>query len=278
MNKIIDCHTHLQTKELIDEYFEKRKGYAISIKALDSLIGNGDDFYKATKDYKNIFICECIDALEDINPQLKQIKENLKKYRIVGIKIYLGYQPIFADDEKLFPVYDFAKKYGLSVLFHCGVGAQELESYSEENSSSSIPVGKIAKLYPTVNFIASHFDSPNLQDCAKVVMENENVFTDISGEYENLNNLSYKELMNIYFDHMIPIIKLYGKNNLAKKVMFGTDYFGKGSGFDAIEEYIETIKILFGKENIEDCLYNNCLKAYPKIKDYINENYENQTL
>lgn len=42
MANLIDCHTHLQTVNLIEEYFKKRKGYAIAIKALDSLIGNGD--------------------------------------------------------------------------------------------------------------------------------------------------------------------------------------------------------------------------------------------
>lgn len=106
-NNIIDCHTHLQSDKLIDEYFEKRDGYAIAIKALDSLIGNGDKFYEATQKYDYVFICECIDVVSEISieNQLKKIEENLKKYKTIGIKIYLGYQAIFADDKRLFPVY-----------------------------------------------------------------------------------------------------------------------------------------------------------------------------
>jgi len=267
MKKFIDCHTHLQTEELIEEYFANRVGYAISIKALDSLIGNGDTFYKATEKYENIFICESIDALEPIKPQIEKIKLNLKKYRTIGLKIYLGYQPIFADDEKLLPVYEFAKENELSVVFHCGVGADNL--YYDEKFSSSLPIENVAKQYPTVNFIASHFDYPNFDDCAKIVCNNANIYTDISGEFENFGNSPYHKLINEFVAQIFPTIEKYDKDVLAKKVMFGTDYFGIGSGFDAVEEYMQTCKILFGEKNTNNCLYNNCINAYPKIMKYI---------
>ncbi len=259
----------MQTKKLIEEYFNKREGFAISIKALDSLIGNGDDFYSETKDDDRIFICECIDCLKPITPQLNKIKNNLNKYKIIGIKIYLGYQPIFANDKKLFEVYDFAKKQGLSVVFHCGVGAENLKSEKNINYASCVPVGEIAKLYPETNFIVSHFDYPHLDDCLNVILNNKNVFTDISGEYENFNNLDYSILMKDFITKLNNAMSKYDKSQIAQKVMFGTDYFGIGSGFEAVEEYIETAKILFGEQNLENILFNNVLKAYPALQKYL---------
>ncbi len=54
--------------------------------------------------------------------------------------------------------------------------------------------------------------------------------------------------------------------------MFGTDYFGIRSGFDAVEEYIDTCEILLGKANSKKYLWENCIKAYPKIKYYLTKN------
>ena len=65
----------------------KRNGYAIAIKALDSLIGNRNEFYTATNKFNHIFICECIDIFESIDNQIKLIKKHLSKYNIIGIKI-----------------------------------------------------------------------------------------------------------------------------------------------------------------------------------------------
>lgn len=264
--RIIDCHTHLQTPELVEEYFKNRSGYAISIKALDSLIGNGNNFYKVAK-FKNIFICECIDITKSIFNQLNEIKNNIKKYKIIGIKIYLGYQPIFANDDRLIPVYNFAQENNLSIVYHCGVGADNLDY--DTKHSSSLPIEQVAKQFPTVNFIASHFDYPNFENCAKIVCRNKNIFTDISGEYENFDNKNYSELIIDFENKISKTINKYGKDILSKKVMFGTDYFGIGSGFDAVEEYVKTCKDLFGDENMQDCLFNNCLNAYPKIKDFL---------
>lgn len=279
MKKIIDCHTHLQTKELIKEYFKRSdNAYAITMKALDCLIGNGDKIYQEIKNCKQIFLCESIDAFSQISitEQLRIIKKHMANFQIIGIKIYLGYQAIFADDPKLFEVYKFCERNNLSVVFHCGVGASNLYSDVSKNYSSSLPIGRVAKKFPNVNFIASHFDWPNFSDCLKVITENKNVYTDISGEYENFDNLPYSELINMFITQLTPHLNKYKKEKIVNKIMFGTDYFGLGSGFDAIKEYIDTLDILFGKEYKNLYLYQNCINAYPKINEFINKKSEEE--
>lgn len=126
--KKFDCHTHLQTQELIDEYFSMYDvDYAIAIEALNraGAIGYNVDFWNLFKNKNhNVVQLACIDVEKDIAKQLKEIAKRIKDgYRIVGLKIYLGYQSIFADDPKLFAVYDFAAQNNLSVCYHCGMVA-----------------------------------------------------------------------------------------------------------------------------------------------------------
>ncbi len=212
IKQIIDCHTHLQTENLINEYFANREGYAIAIKSLDFLISNGDDSYTATIKYNNIFICECIDVLKPISQQLQLIKKYSNKFRTIGIKIYLGYQPVMSDDSKLFPIYEFAKENNLSIVFHCGVGTENLDK-ANYKKASCLPIENVARMYPEVNFIASHFDYPNFDDCANIVCNNNNIFTNISGAYENFDNKPYNQLINEFVTNIKPTIDKFGKNN-----------------------------------------------------------------
>lgn len=274
---VIDCHTHLQTQPLIEEYFKKRKGYAIAIKALDSLIGNGNIFYDATKNCKNIFTCECIDALLPIKPQLDLIKSHLTApYQVVGIKIYLGYQPIFADDEKLYPVYQFAQDNGLSVVFHCGVVSNQEKSSTYQKYTNCLSVDKVAVDFPQVNFIISHFDVPNFYQCATIVQKNDNVFTDISGIFERIDDMNLKAMMKQLEKDVSACYHYF--SGLNRKVMFGTDFFGAEAGFDIVEEYQVVLKKVFGKKNLNNVLFENCTNAYPKIKTFLSTTTkENET-
>lgn len=168
------------------------------------------------------------------------------------------------------PVYKFCEENNLTAVFHCGVGAVNLHSENEKNYSSCLPIGRIAKMFPNVNFVVSHFDYPNFDDCLKVITENKNVFTDISGQYENFNNAPYESLIKDFVSEIKPYLDKYNLEEIVTKVMFGTDYFGIGSGFEAVEEYIKTLYELFPKNFEKNFLYKNCLRAYPKISKYLN--------
>lgn len=270
--KVIDCHTHLQTDKLIKEYFCNRNYYTIAMKSPDSLIGNGEVFYETLKNCKNVFICECVDLYKDIAFQLKEIEKRLNNYNIVGIKIYLGYQEFYADDKILYPVYKFAEEKNLTIVFHCGFASENLDYDKKKvlTFSSSRRISQISKKFPNVNFVASHFDIPNYEDCINLILSHSNVYTDISGVLENINNEDDSLVIQDFINSISPVLSKFDKEKVAKKVMFGTDYFGKDTKFYAVEEYIEVIKVLFGEKNLNNCLYENCLKAYPRIKNLLN--------
>ncbi len=265
MNLIIDCHTHLQTKQLVNEYFTNRKGCVISIKALDCLIGNSDLYYDAVRNDKRIFCAECINVVKEIAPQLNDIENKLsdQSLQIVAIKIYLGYQPIYADDKKLYQVYEFAKKHNLSVIFHCGVVCSNEKNKAFLKYAKCTAIDKICVDFPEVHFVISHFDVPNFLECAAIVQKNENCFTDLSGILEKVDFFNKRKMKKQLIKDIKSIVNYFPC--LKDKVMFGTDYFGKGSGFDLVEDYIACLKAIFGRKNQNKFLYQNCLKAYPKI-------------
>lgn len=270
--KVIDCHTHIQTKQKINDYFSTNKfvNYAICMKALDSLIGNKDKIYESIAHDKRIFLLECIDVDKDIKSQLKEIQKKLKDnaYQIIGIKIYLGYQFIYPDDRKLYEVYKFAEKNSLTITFHCGMVDSDNNYKSYIEYSNCLGVDKICVDFPKVNFVISHFNVPDFDTCVEVVVKNDNCFTDISGIFERTK---YFNLKKISKQLIVDIKRLQAYNPILKeKVMFGTDFFGLDTNYDIVKTYKDCLVKIFGNKEKQKVLYENCVRAYPKIKDFLN--------
>ena len=74
-----------------------------------------------------------------------------------------------------------------------------------------------------------------------------------------MNNEPYENMVKSTIDKFETAFKNQDINKILKKTMFGTDYFGIGSGFDAVDEYIYTLDTLFRKENQKLYLYKTCL-------------------
>lgn len=115
---IVDCHCHLTNKRLYNEY--KAKSYAtkiitirpIKILGQDMEVSNNEEqFYELLMDKDDLFGIECIEYGENIEEQLERIQKRLETCKkIIGLKLYVGYQHFYANDPKIFEVYKFAKK------------------------------------------------------------------------------------------------------------------------------------------------------------------------
>ena len=55
-----------------------------------------------------------------------------------------------------------------------------------------------------------------------------------------------------------------------RQILYGTD-FCPPINLSAIEEYDYTIARIFEQEQLEDIYRNNCLRAFPKLADYLKE-------
>lgn len=265
--EIFDCHCHFVEKK----DFELYKKTANATKFLNIRSINHPNLVKPYsfdifKDEKNMFFTESVD-LYNLEKELIRVEENLKNNnRIIAIKIYLGYQSFYANDEKIFKVTELAEKYGVSMVFHCGeTWSPDSDSENNDEYSDAKYIEDLAIKFKNVNFIASHLNWPNFDNIFNLCEKYKNVFTCISGCLD----ASEKEERNKQVKYAINILNKYLNKykNLKNKLMYGTDFFPDDIAFIDVSDYIKIVEGLelseFEKENI---LCTNIFSAYKKVK------------
>jgi hypothetical protein len=92
-----------------------------------------------------------------------------------AIKLYPPYMPWPLNDERWFPIYEFAAERGLAVLFHTGTEPQALPRY----------LGDIAPLFPTANFVAGHSGNidPARQEAIAAARAHPNVYLETCSSF-----------------------------------------------------------------------------------------------
>lgn len=254
--KIVDCHTHAVDENIYNQLKKKKLLDAFVGIRCDTYVMEDESFYEMACKDPNYYVLEKINVYEGIEYHFERIKKLYKKYpkKIIGIKLYPGYDPIYPDDERLYPIYDFALENNLVIVYHNGMVADD-EHMSSLKYAHPLYVDDIAIKYPKLKFVISHLGFPHMMDAAMVVEKNENVYTDFSGIILTDGN-STKQLIEdlkrilIYF----PI--------LVEKMMFGTDYFGDETDYNNLEHYIELVESLFNEEDKKKIYYENFYKIY----------------
>lgn len=267
--KIIDCHTHITHREDAKTYFKKNKnGFALVMEPPKFFKFNEEEFCKLLDSYPQLATIEAINIHEDIDGQLEKIKRNLTSRRTVGIKIYLGYQPLYADDERLKPVFAFAQKHQLTIIYHCGVIASEVakdKKGSFYKYTSCLPIDDLAFEYPDVNFVIAHFNFPYMWDAAVIAENHKNVFTDFCGILEG----SYrdKKLIRQIISDLSRIENYF--DELYQSVLFGTDYFGDNTLYHEIQSYRNITKKVFASSALPHIFHHNALRAFPRLSQFL---------
>lgn len=265
----IDCHTHIVTEQIKNEYFSRTDGYALVLEFLQKFqaAGYADDSLSTVQSDSRLFYCPCIDISRDIPPQLERIEKMLAVCpRIIGLKIFLTYQRGKADDQRMLCIYDFSRKHRLSVTYHTGSVSLVLPSDEDLAGSNAIYVANVAEKYPDVNFIVAHMDDPRYNECIPIVCAHENMFTDFSGAYEPGTHEGAD--MDWAIETFAAAIRQCP--DAYRHILYGTD-FCPPINLTAIEEYDVTIARIFTPAQFEDIYFNNALRAFPRLADYIRE-------
>lgn len=263
--KKIDAHTHILTDEIKNEYFARTDAYAVVMPFIGKFICRGffDDSFAVAHSDPRLFLSPAVDISGDIPAQLEAIEKIIDE-KVVGIKIYLTYQRGRADDAKMTPIYDFARKYRLTVTCHTGSCSLVLPSDNALDDSNAKYIKNAALRYPDVNFVASHMDDPRYDECIRIMDGADNMFTDFSGAYEpgTHEGTDMEWAINTFAR------SINSRPDTYKQILYGTD-FCPPINLSAINEYDYTIEKIFPPEVREDIYYNNALRAFPKIKEYI---------
>lgn len=267
-SKKIDAHTHIVTHEIKNAYFARTDGYAVVMPFLDKFIAAGlpDESCDVVKSDPRLFLSPTVDIARDIPPQLAAIEKIIDEMdeKVVGIKIFLTYQRGRADDDKMFPVYEFAARHRLTVTYHTGSCALLLPSDDDLEGSDAAYVKNVAIRYPEVNFVAAHMDDPRYNECVRLMEGVPNMYTDFSGAYEP----GTREGADMDWAIETFARAIRQRKDTWRNILYGTD-FCPPINLSAIEEYDATIAGLFAPEQFEDIYYNNALRAFPKIKAYL---------
>jgi predicted TIM-barrel fold metal-dependent hydrolase len=97
---------------------------------------------------------------------------------LYAIKLYPGYLPFFPHDPRLSPVYEFAARRRIPVMFHQG---DTLDPNGLVKYTRPLDLDEVAVRYREVRFVICHLGNPWIDEASEMVYKNENVFTDTSG-------------------------------------------------------------------------------------------------
>lgn len=263
MDRKIDCHTHIVSPEIREEYFRRTSGYALVMQFPGSILANEKCIETVTGDNR-LFLNACIDLKVPIPSQLHTIEAYLDDWKVVGLKIYLSYQSGKASDKALYPIYEFAAQHELTVTFHTGLCSLVLPSDNDIEGSAARYIAKAAEDFPTVNFVIAHMDDPRFTECIRIVSEHDNLYTDFSGAYET----GTKEGNDV--DGAIRTFgeAIHSQPGTERKILYGTD-FCPPINLAQLDEYDYSIEKIFPPEVFPLIYYENCLRAFPRLKRYL---------
>lgn len=268
----LDCHTHIVNRKIYDQYFSTPGGgnYALVMEFLPHFATEEmpDHSWDLCDGNEKLFLCPSIDIHKDIPAQLDAIEKKMQQRpscRVVGLKIFLSYQTGRADDERMLPIYDFAKAHGLSVTFHTGYPSYHLPYENDMEGSKVKYVSNVARIYPDVNFIVAHMGDPYYDESIQAMHGLPNMFTDFCGAFEPGTEVAADEEGTIEkFAHAI-----HQYPDSFQQVIYGTDFCPPILLFE-IDKYDYTIRKIFTEDQFEDIYWNNPLRAFPKVAEYLN--------
>jgi len=274
----IDAHAHIFTEGAHRAYMQKAAGRVdkiISILSEPALDDAGNEFPISLHDllsfaasHLDIAVVGAVNTQKDISPQLAELEGFLKEKKIVGIKMYPGYEHFYASDKIVFPVAELCQKYNAPLIFHTG-DVDDSVATSVLKYSHPIHVDELAVTYPECKIIIAHFGFPYLLEAANVVSKNKNVFTDISATIvQTKNTIDAENLLNQYIVDLKRVFAYFP--DIRRKVMFGTDYVGEFGVLNEVGPYFKIVEDVFTPEEREHALSGLVKELFSLSEDIAN--------
>jgi len=189
---MIDCHTHLSRSNHPGQTF-----VSIRDSLLSSMARQGIDYslvYPDSESDAGVADLETTRGVVEGNPKLRmlgtialpdpdpgilgRLDQLALSGKIVGIKLYPGFELFSPDQSACYPVYELCLKHNLAVVFHSGESMHE-EWREEYNHPRRI--AQTADAFPRLRIVIAHFSQPHLMDCRDIILSKANVYADISG-------------------------------------------------------------------------------------------------
>ena len=173
----------------------------------------------------------------------------------LGIKLYPGYESVYVNDRRHWPLFELAAAYNVPVVIHTGDTARPdgLLKYSHP-----LTVDEAAVNFRNVNFVIAHCGCPWIVDAAEVAAKNANVAIDVSGLLEGKPKpLALFEHQAGFWRQLHTWLNYMGDYS---RVLYGSDW-----PLVNIPLYIRMISYIIPEEHYEEVFYKNALRIFSKI-------------
>jgi len=262
--RAIDVHTHIFTEEAYSTYMEKAQGRTEKIITIHYWAHKGLPKYTLEEvlDFAaakpNMYVLAAVNVDFNIKQQRYELDRLLRDRKIVGVKMYPGYQYFYPNDERACVIAELCQAHTVPLMFHSGAMSQRgkpLLKYAHP-----LHIDELALRFPELKIVIAHMGFPWLIDAAAVIAKHQNVYADLSGTVDKVSPEALVRLVSRYKEELRKCIDFFP--DIAPKLMFGTDYSGEHTLLTEVEPYFEVVDAVFSPKEREDVLYNTANKLF----------------
>lgn len=229
---MIDYHYHLsgrfleKDKELLKENIKK---YALNkVLTLATYFPNKNSglsnyrLLKAITDIPEAYMLASLDFNSYLYMFLNELEELIKEEKVLGLKIYTGYQKIDLNSDIFKNVISlFSDKV---IMFHSGF------CHKEGRDFNPIELEETILSFPNTKFIISHLGNPYYKEIVYLLNKYNNVYSDVSGLMDKESDIPRAlECLNYVFENVD-----------SSKILFGTDF--------PLQNYEDTFSLLKNRD------------------------------
>ena len=225
---VVDCHTHLSTYGRQGETFARIRdhllcsmrayGAAHSLVLPDSEFGTCvsdlDTTLDLARDRPNLSVLgtACIPTLD--GGMVAKLDSLAAAGRIVGVKLYPGFEEFYPNDEVCLPIYEVCLTHNMPVLFHAG---ETMDEPWRDRYNRPERVAELAERLPDLKVIIAHFCQPHIAVCRDALLTHPNLHADISG-------MAHPSVVDRCGREEIAGVLLEVASSDPGKLLFGTDW------------------------------------------------------
>ena len=261
---IIDCHVHLNRYEdsepaslqerftlLREEMARHAVDYAIILSSfkVNERRPSVDEILDLVGDDPHFGVVAGVSYLNYRAADLAHLRILLREKRILGLKLYPGYEPFYVHDARMRVVYELAGEFDVPVMIHTG---DTFDPRGRIKYSHPIEVDEVAVDFPEVTFVICHLGNPWVTDAMEVIYKNANVVGDISG----FTLKHFEERFESFMADQVREVVTYAGN--PHSIMYGTDWPISGMG-----SYLRFVdKLGLSDEEKELVLWQNAARVF----------------
>lgn len=187
---------------------------------------------------------ERIIPFPSIHPENKDFSALIKRIKsegLKGIKLHPMYQDFYADDERMFPVYEKILEENLILIFHSGFDI----ALPEDGRADIKRILKVNEKFPELKIIASHTGGWRMWNNVLDEMAGHDIYIETSMTFKYIKD------MDIFY----RIVKKHPED----KILFGTD-----APWGNQEEDVKAVKELNISPSLKEKIFHNNARALLK--------------